>query len=272
MMNPAAWLRNFDDCDKKIAAMLLDRFSFYNDYSTNLLLKSSWNSISDGLEKGPSAPIRDELIASLENSIFVPVNGEVPSPTDSGYLFCRKARQVLGITDDRFHSPSDAIEHARKGTTIVFLDDFVGSGDQFIDTWQRAQTSQGEGFLDIYNNSPFPCIYMNLVTTEYGYNNIANAIPHVALCSTHILTSKSTIQGLIREGIFDRQILTDFLTKYTPKLRPSENYIANNPSYLKWGYKERGLMLGFEHSIPDATLPIFWSTGIDGWEPLIERA
>ncbi|MBU2886409.1 hypothetical protein KO507_11605 [Gilvimarinus agarilyticus] len=271
-MKPAAWLRNFEKADQKLAATLLDRFVFYNSDATDMLLKASWRSIADGLPKGPSAPGRSQLLAALKYANFVPVHGEAPNPTDSGYLFCRKARQILGIPECRFSSPEEALEGAKQGVPVVFLDDFVGSGDQFIETWQRAIGDEGMAFMDVYHNTPFPCIYLNLVTTDYGLEAIKLAAPNVALCSTHILTEKSTIQGLIRENIFEEEELNNFLTKYTSRLRPEEDYIAQNLSYRKWGYKNRGLMLGFEHSIPDATLPIFWSPGDDGWEPLIERS
>ena len=40
-MRPRAWLQNFDEEDKRLAALLLDKFTFYNSRLTDALLKAS---------------------------------------------------------------------------------------------------------------------------------------------------------------------------------------------------------------------------------------
>ena len=54
-------------------------------------------------------------------------------------------------------------------------------------------------------------------------------------------------------------------------LAPDDDYIATDLDYVAFGYKKQGLLFAFAHSVPDATLPIFWSNGPDGWTPLLER-
>ena len=117
----------------------------------------------------------------------------------------------------------------------------------------------------------FVAIYVTLVTTDFGLGEINKNAPEVAVCATHTLETKSTIFGMADGNPSLQMELDAFLNKYSSRLSPSESYIATNPAYLMHGYKNRGLMLGFEHSIPDATLPIFWSPGTSDWEPLIER-
>lgn len=270
-IRPRAWLDNFDDEDKGLAAYLLDKFTFYNQQLTDALLVASYHSIGDGLPKGPNALAADDLVKSLESAVFTPVLGENPNPTDSGNLLCRKARQILSIPEDLIVNSRDALEHARAGNTVVFLDDFIGSGDQFLKTWQRNNSRTAPmSFAAVDRTTGFSAIYIPLVTTDFGLNNIHIAAPNVAVCATHILGSKSTIDGLeISESKKDD--IKKMLVKYSTRLRPKEDYIASDPNYLAFGYKSRSLMFGFEHSIPDATLPIFWSPGINNWEPLVER-
>lgn len=271
-IRPRAWINNFEKEDRAIAAYLLDKFSFYNKKLTDALFVASYNSIGDGLPKGPTAPSTDTLITALDNAVFTPVTGEDPNPTDSGNLFCRNARQVLRIPEQRIVSPGKAAELAINGRTVVFLDDFIGSGDQFIKTWNRNYTAaRGCSFSSISQYSDFAAIYLTLVTTDYGLSNIQRKAPSVAVCATHTLDASSTISGLdITQQ--QRLCIENFLEKYAPRLRPKESYMSRNPKWLRYGYKERGLLLGFEHSVPDATLPIFWSAGPADWEPLIERA
>lgn len=268
-----AWLNNFDDCDKPLAAVLLDRFTFYSKRLTDSLLIASYNSLGDGLSKGPIVNSGDELIEALKSAVFTPVTGEIPNPTDSGYAFCRLARQILCVPEDNVVSTDKAILHARLGKTVVFLDDFIGTGDQFLSTWCRKYNIRGGEFVsfsDAYSISNFTAIYITLVSTDFGVRNIHNALPNVAICSAHILEQKSTVFGLDKIA-FSQNEIDIFLKKYSARLCPAEEYISSNPRYLIYGYQERGLMFAFEHSVPDATLPIFWSPGIDGWQPLIER-
>ena len=117
------WLNNFDESDKYIAAKLLDRFIYYSNRHTDSLLKAAYNSI--GAEHDKS------LCSMLESVIFTPITGEVPNPTDSGHLICRKVRQLFNIPEEQIVNQADAIEYAKMGKTIIFLDDFVGSGQQF---------------------------------------------------------------------------------------------------------------------------------------------
>ena len=270
ILRPRAWLANFESQDAHVAAFLLDKFTYYNRPLTDALLVASYNSIGDGMPKGPSAPTGSHLIASLNSAILTPVKGENPNPTDSGYLLCRKARQLLHLNDSFILDTDAALQHAYQGKTVIFIDDFVGSGDQFLSTW-KATDKAGRSFEHASAVAGFTPLYVTLVTTDFGLKNINNKAPMVAVCATHVIEQKSTLQGVIDSTPSMRSPILRLLSKYASRLTPAENYIANNQNWLMLGYKERGLMFGFEHSIPDATLPIFWSPGNNNWEPLIER-
>lgn len=271
VIRPRAWLGNFAREDQAFASLLLDKFQFYSARLTDELLRAAFHSIGDGLPKGPAAPARDGLVKSLAGAVFTPVRGEKPNPTDSGYLLCRKARQLLRVPENRVVETRDALCHAKTGGTVVFLDDFVGSGDQFITTWRKDLVNFGASFQDIQRASNFTAIYVTLISTDFGLQNIYREAPSVAVCLTHIVEPKSTVfEALGKEpAVLNR--LEAFLEKYAPRLRPDEQWMAENLEYLKYGYKKRGLLLGFEHSVPDATLPIFWAKGTNSWEPLVER-
>lgn len=265
-MRPRAWLENFDDEDRSTAAYLLSKFTYYNNDLTERLLKASYQSIGDELPKKESNS-GGKLIDALESAIFVPVSGEKPNPTDSGYLFCRKARQILRIPEERIKNLNESIEHAAKGNTVIFLDDFIGSGDQFLKSWGRIHNSHS--LKSLIEKNYFEAIYITLISTDYGLNEIKRNAPKVSICCPHILCKEATVNHILEKYDSTSQKVEDLLEKYYPRLKPKDDYMYTTP-YLKYGYKERGLMLGFDHSIPDATLPIFWSPG-DNWEPLIER-
>lgn len=261
-LRPRAWLDNFDAEDKNIAALLLDRFIYYSDEHTNSLLLAAFHSL--GSIDTP------EILPKLNDAKFTLVTGETPNPTDSGYAICRKVRQLLHVPDENIVEPIEAIEHALMGGTVIFLDDFVGSGDQFLTTWKRKYLPRNLSFEDISSMKNNLCLYITLVTTDFGLNNINKNAPNVIVSAAHCITEKSTIRGIDLKGISNQQ-LDVFLEKYSRRLTPQDDYIARHVAYKKYGYKQRGLLFGFEHSIPDATLPIFWSLGRNGWTPLVER-
>lgn len=270
-LRPRAWLHNFDSGDQLFASLLLEKFNFYSAALTDALIAAAFHSIGDGLSKGPAAPGRDQLIKSLATAVFTPVRGERPNPSDSGYLLCRKARQILRVSEARIAETIDALNHAKNGGTVVFLDDFIGSGDQFLHTWEKDLTGTGTTFQTAHYKSNFTAIYIALVSTDYGLKEINRRAPTVAICPTHVIERKSTIFEVLGTDAALLAKLDLFLTKYSLRLRPADPWIAKNIEWLKYGYKKRGLLLGFEHSIPDATLPIFWAPGTNSWEPLIER-
>jgi len=224
--------------------------------------------LADGLKKGPLAPTRDQLLAAITNAVFTPVCGETPNPTDSGNLICRRVRQVLGVNEDRIKNTQEAMRTAANGDPVVFVDDFIGSGDQFLSTWQ--DENSGHSFELLQQQTGFPTIYISLVGTESGIQNISQFAPSVAVCVAHKFDDRQTLWGLQTNnpGLFQQIDL--LLKKYTPRLTPHEMYMLQE-DYLTYGYKRRGLFFGFEHSVPDATLPIFWCRGRNDWEPLIER-
>lgn len=267
-LRPRAWIENFDDSDKILAAQLLERFVFYNQRLTDSLLKASFYSIADGLKKGPLAPPREQLLRALPKAVFTPVSGESPNPTDSGYFLCRRTRQVLGVDEAQIKATSEALQVAANGCPVVFVDDFIGSGDQFLATWRDIST--GVSFEAIHQQVGFPAIYISLVGAEEGIAYIGKYAPAVAVCVTHKIDNRGTLWGIKSSDLSLYNRLDSLLQKYLPRLTPNEQYMLKE-SYLTYGYKHRGLFFGFEHSVPDATLPIFWCRGTNNWEPLIER-
>lgn len=267
-MRPRLWLKNFEEKDRADAAILLDKFSFYSARQSDALLVASFRSLGDGRPKNAVGQSRDALIAALARAVVTPVLGEDPDPTDSGNLLCRRARQLM-FHAQRSVTIEDALRQADAGVPVVFVDDFVGSGDQFLATWRRELN--GLSFEAAQRKSGFVAIYVALMGTDYGLKKISENAPSVAVSVTHVIEARSTLEGIAPPGTTVGAKIEALLDKYSPRLTPREEYIAKNELYRKYGYKERKLLLAFDHSVPDATLPIFWSPGHSGWEPLIER-
>ena len=128
-LQPRSWLNNFEEADRTIAATLLDRFEYYNDTLTSRLFAASFKALGDGFPRTPTDVSRQSVLRALENAVYTPVEGEAPNLTDSGRTFCRHARQVLLVPEDRILDPIRALQAAASVDAVVFIDDFVGSGE-----------------------------------------------------------------------------------------------------------------------------------------------
>ena len=204
------------------------------------------------------------------------ITGERPNPTDSGFTFARMARQVLEIDEERIVAPETAlcILVSDPDRPVLFVDDFVGSGNQFISTWHRPYhvPSHGEhsfarqalaGGSARYHYCPAVC-------TAYGAQRIAKRCP-----GDLVLSPGNWVAD--QNSVFHPEsvVWPDHLRASAPQFVASASCRAGIPDnggkVDDWrGYHKLGLTLAFAHSIPDATLPLFyWEK--EGWRPLVRR-
>lgn len=270
-IRPRAWLDNFKgDADRLLASVLLDNLLLYSDRASDCLLLAAFDRLEDDALLGRLAlPSPSDFLA---NVVLTPIEGENPRPTDSGKTVCRRLRDLAEIDDKRFLEPRDALELARAGRPVLFVDDFIGSGQQLIQTWNRPYRSDApRSFADAHAASAFPAFALALVVTEQAIRNIAlKGIP-VVIRATHALDGSYSVQQLeaptLSPPIAQFQVaLRELLERHRGRLTV--------PPFLKqdaalFGFHELGLLLGFGHGVPDSTLPLVWADGDQGWVPLV---
>lgn len=213
--------------------------------------------------------IRSAWRQFCDTVLITRVTGEEPRDTDSGYHFLRMARQVLGIPEKRILSPQETLSEllTRGPRPVVFVDDFAGTGNQFIATWRRelfVDRSLVMSFERISRIVATEFFYCPIVATELAANKIKSNCPSVALSPAHFLPSQYSAlsaDSLIWPPQLRHRAL-DFLEKASARAGIHAE---------RWkGFEGLGLTLAFEHGVPDATLPLFyWEE--NGWKPLIER-
>lgn len=271
-VRPAAWLRNFADEDAGVAAVLLDHFMYFSDPAVNRMLATGFTNLLHSAQQSNGIAAREAI---LKHAVFTAVEGETPNPTDSGLLFCRKLRQILGLSDSRFATPADALETAMLGRPVVFLDDFIGSGDQFLKTWTREyRPTAPKSFADARATRPYDAHYLALVSTETGASRLAQEALPVRLHVNHTVGPSYGVASAPRSAFLPDihdlpRKIEGLLDKYHPRLLV-DRYL-DTPTGRKYGYRGLGLQLAFEHSTPDSTMPIFWAEGGTNWTPLVRR-
>jgi hypothetical protein len=201
------------------------------------------------------------------------VQGEDPNPSDSGWLFARKARQAVGIDQNQLFQPREVVEKLAQGFTgpVVFVDDFVGSGEQFLKTWRRtySHATGVASFESLAAATSATFYYCNAMTTEYGRRRLNRHVPQLRISAGNVIPQRYSLADpqsmLWPEPIRDDGIA--FIEKVGRRL----GYDADNGGETDWrGFHKLGLALAFQHSVPDANLPLFF-TDNNGWTPLVRR-
>lgn len=275
-LNPGRWLENFEEREMDYALHLLNSFLYFSDQLTNEMFVAAFQGLSNTIRRqGDSFLSAQAAWRSFVDSLIVtPISGEVPKVTDSGNFFARKARQQLGIDERRILSPEETLQLlvTTGPCPVIFVDDFVGSGNQFLKTWQRRinlEHSICTSFKDFSSVRGSQFLYCPLLCTEYGYSRLQKECPEVLLSPTHVLSSKYSAlddNSLIWPPNL-RATAVDFLYRASARAGIPDNSGGVND----WrGFHKLGLTVAFAHSVPDATLPIFyWEE--KGWKPLIPQ-
>lgn len=258
----ARWLDNFDDSDRPAAKDLLDAFVYVDATSIDTMFRAAFGSLAPIIcSAGNYAGATVEWQQFLRSVLVTFPTGMYPNPSDSGYLFERKARQIMELDESQLVEPSTAIcQLQQNGGPIVFVDDIIGSGQQFLDTWRRPYSLGGSehAFEDIA--SGIDVYFVPLFCTREGAERILAEVPDLILMPLHWL------DGRYRAN--DPNSLVWSNVAYSEGVRVVEDYSRrvgiNNP----WGHGDLGLCLGFAHAIPDLTVPLFYCEE-DDWSPLV---
>lgn len=264
------WLANFQADERRVAERLLTNFCYFNEQMTDALLKSAIQRYFGTLADQENPPVR-KIDDYVGETAFVICEGEQPHPTDSGHLFARKLRDRLGVPESQIFSPSAAIDSASRFSRFVFVDDFTGSGNQFLDTWkaQHRVGTQDTSFKELSNQTSLSFAYCCCIAASKANTEISKFAQNVALHPAHQLSEDSNAvspTSRIWEGL-DAPAAIQKVKQASTRA----GYGAEDCGQDDWrGFHCLGLTLAFNHGIPDASLPIFFSQR-NGWNPLITR-
>lgn len=284
-IDPLGWIENFSKEDLDIANQLLKRFLFYPKHMTEQMFVSNFQSLSKYIisDKSDYQNGIKEWEFFLENSFIIRVTGENPSDADSGFIFTRLARNLLKYNEEeQILSPERAIDvlnnNKDEKKLFIFVDDFVGSGSQFMEFWQRPYNeSLSFDLLSKESNSEF--FYIPLIVTEYGKERINTEAPEVILQACHILEEKDCIlrpdSYIWKEARFNSEDAVNRIYEISKgigiQIDASQTQV--NPDGSKnvvwYGHAGLGLALAFDHGYPDATIPLFYHDK-GTWKPLLK--
>ncbi len=273
VLDPRGWLKNFLEPERPHALALLGAFMYLNNPMVDALFRSAVQRLSVEISQPTTSLAGAKLRwrAFLSSVRVTYVEGERPNVTDSGRIFARKARQELGIEESQIVDPAMALSELQRNPShsVLLVDDFVGSGDQMVTTWGRPYTTSlgnvstfAEAALNGAN-----IIYAPLFATSRGIASLSMRCQGLRVSPAHVLDASYSLTDA--ESILWPTALkaTAATMLYDASVRAG---IVTNYKYGWQGFNDLALAIAFEHSVPDATMPIFfWDR--DGWIPLIRR-
>lgn len=273
-INPSGWLRNFRaGLDRDIAIELLDSFVHVPRSQVERLIESAFHNLSYLIERiRAEPPYSGEAWRHFRENVIVSYPQDaLNDPAASGRSFIRQARAGLIRYESQLADPWELVDRVagqRPATDVVFIDDFAGTGDQFIEAMRLEYPNNFNGstkIADLLSAGDFAGVYyIPAIATASAVENIETQLPGVRVRPAHVLTSRYSASHpetlLVSSGL--QTELDGFLRRHAVRAGYSEIY--------RYGHGGSGLSISFEHGVPDNTLPIFWSEGAK-WTTLRRR-
>ncbi len=130
--------------------------------------------------------------------------------------------------------------------TLVFLDDYIGSGNQALNLWNHVRDAipllRLRNWKLVYAVVVARTASVKLIERETGFSVVAS----------HLIDDSSSPLSAER-AVFtpeELEITERILSKYGERLFPAHPL----------GYSRSRSLLGFFYSTPNNTLPVFWAT------------
>jgi hypothetical protein len=154
------------------------------------------------------------------------------------------------------------IDHSRAVgiKCFLFIDDFLGTGEQFCDFAQYFKLSAS--LRDCY------AVYAPLVAHKAGVAEAEKCVPGLRIVAAEVIDDSYSLfseeSPWFGDGVNSPRVAREF---YEGLLARAQFPIKREA--LR-GYGKLSLAYAFSHATPDNCLPIIWSEGRD-WKPLLER-
>lgn len=277
--DPRGWLENFDSADQKFAIRLVEGFTYFSSELVEALFRGAFQNLSQLVvqNKDNYFSASAQWSQFVESAIVVRTEGRHSSDADSAFIFTRMARDIVRVQDEQILSPAKALERLRitpRGN-VIFVDDFVGSGEQFENTWTKNHqlvnlaVASFRSLVATIGPHSVSFYYCPLVCTEVGRQHIAAKCPLVKVVPAHILPD--TYSALSGNSVIWRDDMKITGPAFVERASAKARIPFREGQEGCWkGYRQLGLALAFAHGWPDAILPIFTHQD-NGWKPLLKK-
>lgn len=214
------WLCQFDPEHWSLAMALAKAIQYYNSACIDNLLRA--------LGKAMLQHIKREAVP-LSNVLYVPARG----PAESGQDIARRYQNINNLRPRKKQfvdilSLQERLFECKK-PMVVFLDDFIGTGEQICDYWNDVVSQLVPEYLPLY---------LGVVAAyQDGLQKVENESPIRVVC-VHSLSSQHQLLGAANTR-FDKaqkRVLKEYCSRW-----------GNHPL----GFRDMGALVSFFHGTPN---------------------
>ena len=261
------WRSNFvTDEAKYFSACLLDSLIYRSESQTIALSRQLFQRSLPDVVRSDPLPIShvSDWLSLLAGNVdplirVVPVISDGDPPTKSGFLITRLLKRALRVNEAWIIKPEDIPKHANSTKVLLFVDDFLGTGDQFA----KFLT----GLTDYSATHYF--IYAPLVAINDGISTVRANFPHLKVACAEQLRASDNVfhpdSSCFDDGINTPAVARDFQASLF------EQFGITLEREKQLGHGGAGLAYSFQHACPDNCLPLFWWSNTPSFIPLLDR-
>lgn len=264
-----SWLANFnDEKEEYFALQILD----------NLIIKSKEMAVA-GYSRLLNSEIRQFLIENdliesssmdswrmklkdggLNKSIrFYPVRTDGDQGESGSFIY----RTLSSELDTNRYSLSG--KNSEQAKAIILVDDFLGSGDQFVDEFAPQ-------FEMIEKIKRFTIIYSPLIAHKSGIEKVLEKYPLINIIPSETVSQDDSLFSNKNSSFFKNDNINSLDEAKKFYMEMGEKYSPKNRFWL--GYNDACLPLAFEWGCPNQAPAILWmfaSKKQDKWKQLFSR-
>ena len=265
------WLNNFKSEEEKyFSARLLDGLIYRSKDQTIAMLEQLLHRTLPDLQAEHPMPFGEisDWVEFLKNRStdnsplrLVAVKGEYDSPGKSSSILMRHLMKEFG-THEGIMIEADQIENCIMSgiKTFVFIDDFMGTGKQFIELCNE---------IDIKSFLPDAYFaYTPLVSHVQGIQALTKYAPNIKVSSVEVLEQCHDIFSPQSLCFSDGGNSADDALAFYRDLVKDRNLSLRGDEK---GYGNLGILYAFEHGAPDNCVSILWHSEQYKWSQLFLR-
>jgi len=263
-----AWIANFrSEEEKYFAARILDSLIYRSSFQTFALIRQLFQrTIPDLQRKNNLSRHLSTVYMDLKHSKEVGIRIVPAMPPDeakikSAAVIGRHIKRQLEFRKEWFDDAQNVPDLISQGYSIIFVDDLLGTGTQFMDFVEDL------GLEKAVNSGK--CIYTPLVGHVNGLKNVRAEYPNLNVDAVEILDDSHAIfhpdSGIFPDDANSAEAARDFYHE----LLANRGIPLQGPDRRGFGQFE--LTYAFEHAVPDNSLPILWWDDTTDWQPLFNR-
>ncbi len=252
-MDILKWLDNFKEEEQNLALDYLKNFTVFTSNEIEEILQSGLNKIKRATDAKTKIAIH-------------PLGAFGKSGSMMSYLL--KKTNIFKCNPDKFLLCASVSELESLGpeyTTLVILDDFIGTGKSVLDYWQEKIKPSKINFESIK--------FLGVAAMKFGISKVDHLFDEIIIPRFNIykkaFSSDASHFGY-RKHFKYRELAYKYGVQLTKGKRLKSGEIKHSEAL---GFSNSQAMVGFFYGSPNNSLPIFWQGKDDSpsWHPLIPR-